>query len=288
MEGKNEFRKKGWFGEMISLTQECCLDMLERKGESTFKILGFPLIAGIAIRIIAGKNMFVNYEDTRSACFIIMCAALWCGLFNSISSVVSERASIKQRAATPNFSYASYLGSRLLVHLAVCLIQSLILSLVFRIVPHSYPRGGLVLNSTLLNFAVTVFLLIYVSDILGLVISAFVREEEKASSIAPYVLIAELILSGTLFKLGSGTKPLSVIMESRWGMEALGSIARLNDLQLKIQQTVPNVPHEAEKIYEATAGHLLEMWEYLGIFIVVEAILAYVFLRRISKDTRRK
>ena len=84
-----------------------------------------------------------------------------------------------------------------------------------------------------------------------------------------------LPLFGISFKLGHAIKPFSTIMESRFGMEALGSIARLNDLQLKIQKTVPNVPHEPEKIYDATAEHLLRMWAYLGIFVVIETIIAY-------------
>ena len=285
---KPEFKRKSWLSELKSLTQEYCYDFIDNKSGSFLKVFGFPIIAGIAIKVIAGKNMFVNYEDTRSACFIIMCAAVWCGLFNSISAVVSERANIKQRAATPNFYYISYLGSRLIVHFLICLIQSLILSLVFRIEPHRYARGGLVLNSTLLNFAITIFLLIYVADILGLAISSIVKKDSWASACAPYILIAELILSGTLFKLGPAIKPFSTIMESRFGMEALGSIARLNDLQLKIQKTVPNVPHEPEKIYDATAEHLLRMWSYLGIFVIVETIIAYFFIRSISKDTRGK
>lgn len=97
-----------------------------------------------------------------------------------------------------------------------------------------------------------------------------------------------LSLFGISFKLGPAIKPFSTIMESRFGMEALGSIARLNDLQLKIQKTVPNVPHEPEKIYDATAEHLLRMWAYLGIFVIIETLIAYFSIRNISKDTQGK
>lgn len=34
-------------------------------------------------------------------------------------------------------------------------------------------------------------------------------------------------------------------------MEALGSTTRLNDLKLRIQSTIPNVPHEKESAYKA-------------------------------------
>lgn len=69
-----EFKRKSWLSELKSLTQEYCYDFIDNKSGSLLKVFGFPIIAGIAIKVIAGKNMFVNYEDTRSACFIIMCA----------------------------------------------------------------------------------------------------------------------------------------------------------------------------------------------------------------------
>ena len=79
---------------------------------------------------------------------------------------------------------------------------------------------------------------------------------------------------------------ISYIMISKWGMEALGSIANLNDLQLKIQMTVPNVPHDFENRFEATSGHLLMVWAVMFGFIVAFLFIGNMLLHRVSKDTR--
>lgn len=79
---------------------------------------------------------------------------------------------------------------------------------------------------------------------------------------------------------------ISYIMISKWGMEALGSIADLNNLQLKIQMTVPNVPHDFENRFEATSGHLLMVWAILAGFIVAFLLIGNILLHRVSKDTR--
>lgn len=75
-------------------------------------------------------------------------------------------------------------------------------------------------------------------------------------------------------------------MISRWGMEALGSIANLNDLPLKIQMTVPTVPHEFESRFDSTPEHLLTVWAVLFGFIVVFLLVGNILLHRVSKDTK--
>ena len=67
-------------------------------------------------------------------------------------------------------------------------------------------------------------------------------------------------------------------------MEALGSISKINDLQLKIQLTLPNVPHEAESMFEATSEHLLMVWGIFVIFILCFIFAGNMLLHRVSKD----
>lgn len=280
------FERKNFFEEFLSLTGEYLMDFWENKKELV-KIIGFPIFADFVVMLIASKHMFENYEDTKSAFFVIISAAIFGGLFNSISIVASDRKNIKQRAATPNFYYGSYLASRLVVQFIICLLQSWIITKIFEMVPNDYPKHGLIFDSTINEFWVTIFLVIYAADILGLMISSAIKKEKLASTISPYILIVELILSGTLFKFSKEVKPLSYPMESRWGMEALGSTARLNDLKLRIQSTIPNVPHEKESAYKATEAHLMNSWKILLAFIIIEAVFAYVAMTKISKDTRQ-
>ena len=41
-------------------------------------------------------------------------------------------------------------------------------------------------------------------------------------------------------------------------------LSDLNNLQLKIQMTIPNVPHDFENRFKATSGHLLMVWAILA------------------------
>ena len=113
-----------------------------------------------------------------------------------------------------------------------------------------------------------------------------VKKEEAANVLAPYILIVQLIFSGILFAMEGMADYISYVMISRWGMEALGSIANLNDLPLKIQMTVPTVPHEFESRFDSTPEHLLTVWAVLFGFIVVFLLVGNILLHRVSKDTK--
>ena len=138
----------------------------------------------------------------------------------------------------------------------------------------------------MLEFYISILLLMYAADAMGIMISCLVRKEEAANVLAPYILIVQLIFSGILFNMEGMADYISYIMISKWGMEALGSIADLNNLQLKIQMTVPNVPHDFENRFEATSGHLLMVWAILAGFIVAFLLIGNILLHRVSKDTR--
>jgi len=77
---------------------------------------------------------------------------------------------------------------------------------------------------------------------------------------------------------------VSYFMISRWGMEALGCISRLNDLQLKIQMSVPTVPHDFEERFEATSEHLCWVWGILLLFSLVFIVIGNILLHRVFKD----
>lgn len=183
-----------------------------------------------------------------------------------------------------------YTGSRALVQFFLCAIQSAILSLSYIGVAVVYgndlPEKGLVTNYPMLEFYISILLLMYAADAMGIMISCLVRKEEAANVLAPYILIVQLIFSGILFNMEGMADYISYIMISKWGMEALGSIADLNNLQLKIQMTVPNVPHDFENRFEATSGHLLMVWAILAGFTVAFLLIGNILLHRVSKDAR--
>lgn len=279
--------------ELKLLLRQGWLVMLGEKRNLIISLL-FPVIAAIIIVWIAGENMFENYESTKSACFIVVCAAIWCGLFNSIQTIVKERENIKRDYVSGALRIGCYTASRAILQLLLCIVQSLVLCLAIPCVElvygNSLPSSGVLDGPVMLEYFLSIFLVMYASDAMGLMISAFVKKDELASKLAPYILIAQLLFSGVLFVMEGGAELLSGVMVSRWGMEALGSVSDLNDLPLRIHEeapmTVELVKHRAEDAFDHSPEHLLLVWFVLILFIAVPLIVCNFSLRNVKKDTR--
>ena len=290
---KPEDRRISPSRELKLLLHQGWLVMLGERRNLIISLL-FPVIAALIIVWIAGENMFNNYESTKSACFIIVCSAIWCGLFNSIQSIVKERENIKRDYVSGALRIECYTASRAILQLVLCLVQSLVLSMAIPVVGMVYgndvPSTGAIGLPSIVEYFFTIFFIMYASDTMGLLISAFVKKDELASKLAPYILIAQLLFSGVLFAMEGAAQILSGVMVSRWGMEALGSISDLNDLPLRIQDEYPQleamIEHEAEDAFSHDPGHLLLVWLILLVFIAVPLVACNYCLHNVKKDTR--
>lgn len=283
-------------GKRISPFRELCLLISEGwwvlLGETRNLIISllFPLIAAAVTVWIAGENMFISCESTKSACFIIVCAAIWGGLFNSIQVIVKERDIIKREYVSGALRIGCYTTSRAFLQLILCAIQSAVLCLSFygveRIYENELPAEGLVFSSVMIEYYITVFLTMYAADTMGLMISCFVKSEQLASQLSPYILIVQLLFSGVLFAMEGAASSVSALMLSRWGMEALGSISNLNDLPLRLQEEFPMIPHDADNAFLYTSEHLWKVWLILAVFVIVPLVVGNLALHGVKKDSR--
>ena len=250
----------------------------------------FPLIAATVTVWIAGEDMFNNFESTKSACFILVCAAIWGGLFNSIQVVVKERDIVKREYVSGALRIGCFTASRAFIQFLLCAFQSAVLCLSFYGIEYFYenelPAEGLLFENTMLEYYVTILLIMYAADTLGLMISCFVKSEQLASQLSPYILIVQLLFSGVLFPIEGAAKTVSALMLSRWGMEALGSTCDLNAQPLRIQAEFPMIPHEADEAFTFTSEHLTEVWLILVAFVLVPLILGNIGLHGVKKDSR--
>lgn len=255
-----------------------------------FISLFFPFLAAGITVWIAGEDMFLNMESTKSACFILVCAGIWGGLFNSIQVVVKERKSIRRDYASGALRIGCYTASRAFLQLFLCLFQSAVLCMSLLGIHWAYgntvPAHGLVMSSAMVEYFITLFLIVYAADTLGLCISCIVKNEQLASQLSPYILIVQLLFSGVLFEMKGFASNVSALMLSRWGMEALGSISNLNALSLRLQQEFPMIPHIAEDGYIYASGHLLKAWAILAVFAAVPLLLGTAALKSVKNDRR--
>lgn len=276
----------------------------------------FPVVADLINVLIANEKTFVSFS-TSTIVYIIVCEAIWCGLFQSILVIVKERANIK-RDLVAGVCLRSYVWSRVSVDFVVGLIQSVILTLSFWLVKGKsnipeensfptvwskavevelsqgvsqkvtleqsvYPEGGIVFGSEMtslilfLELYLSIFLIILAADTLGICISCIAKDQIAAMKVAPYVIILELVLGGVLFVIPDGIEFLSKCMISRWGMESLGSI-----LDLKHYADFADRPFTCE--LTCTVEHIRNCWIVLGGISLVQVIIGNILLHGVKKD----
>lgn len=275
--------------ELLLLIQESFYILLGEKRNLIISLL-FPAAAGLVTVWIGGEKMFLTMEGTRAGCFILICAAIWCGLFNAIQVVVKERPNIRRDYVSGAVRIGCYTTSRALIQLGLCIIQAAVLVMSIPMIGSVYendlPEEALVLSAPLMEYYISLLLVMYAADTMGLMISCIVKSEQLASQLSPYILIVQLLFSGVLFELKDAATSVSALMLSRWGMEALGNISDLNSIQSAIAEKVPGYATPFAEAYEHTPEHLKETWLILVAFCIVPLLIGNVLLHRVDKDGR--
>jgi len=222
--------------------------------------------------------MFETYSATRSGAFALVSACIWIGIFNSIRSICKERGIIKREYRT-GLNISSYVFAHMIFESALSLMESIIVTLGVFITNFSRIPEEAVFMPVLLEMWISFFLIIYCSDVLGILISSIVKSENTAMTVMPFILIIQLIMSGMIFELSGFANVLSRFTVSRWGMAAICNSARVNELSsLFLTKKVEE--------YEATAKNLFGHWGLLAIFIVVYCTLSIIALSFVDKDKR--
>lgn len=243
-----------------------------------------PVIIAFLLNLVADENIYSVFEDTQSMMFSLSCSAIWIGLFNSIQEICKERHILK-REYMACLKLPLYTLSKFIVQFILAALQALLLLLVFVLAIGKNPEG-IWFDSFFFEMYVTVLLTILAAMAIGLLISSLVKSGDKAMTLAPFVLIIQLLFSGILFVLEGAGKKLSYVTISKWSVEALGSITNLNGLDLRMQADFPGLVHEAKEIYEHTGGHLLTDWGILSMMVLLCLILSGLMLINVKNDSR--
>ena len=250
--------------------------------------LCFPIVIAILIVYVTHGIFFDTYEGTKSALFTIVSASIYIGMFNALTIICQERDIVKHEYLT-GMNLWSYVLAQVFWQGVVCAAQTAIFMAYYW--QHiDFPTKGIYFSSTLPEYTISLFLIMYAADVTGIFISCLVKKNVTANLLAPLVVICQLIFSGVLFELKGFSKKMANVMISKWGMEAMGRIARLNGLTLKIQKkyhkTGMHFPHKAESAYAAKAPRLFFDWKILIVYIAVLAVASVLVLYRVKRDRR--
>lgn len=245
-----------------------------------FLLLQAPILA-VLISLVTDGQEFEQYEMTKSLLFALSCSAFWVGMLNAIQEICKER-SIVRREYMTGLSMTSYVLSKVMVLGVLSAIQSVFLVAVFYALV-GLPEKG-ILTDPFLEIWITTFLTTVASVAMGLVVSALFQNADRAMTIAPILLMPQILFSGLIFKLDGITESISWFAICRWSMEGYGTTADLNELPLKLQQQGIAVAHDAENFFDFTKAHMWKVWGILLLFTFVFLVLTRIALITIGKE----
>lgn len=245
-------------------------------------LLQAPLLA-LLISLVNDGKQFENYSITKSLLFALSCSSFWVGTLNAIQEICKER-NILRREYMTGLRLLPYILSKFFVLGFLCLIQSAMLTGVFAVLV-GYPDEGVLINP-IIELFVTTFLTSFAAVGMGLFASSLFKNPDRAMTVAPILLMPQILFSGLLFKLEGVTKIISWFAVCRWSMEGYGTTANLNTLKNYVtmngQET--EIVREAEAFFEFTKGHLVKDWMLMLTFVVGFGVLSMLILRNVKRS----
>lgn len=280
---KNHKQSISWF-KQYSILLKRNLELLFNEKGKIFLTLLQPIVIGVCLYLVAESEIFEIYEPTKSLMFSMSCAAIWMGLFNSIQEICKER-NILKREYMGGIALLPYIMAKFTVLVIIGLLQAFIVTTLFLGLIGTF-ESGIFFDNFYMEIFITVFITIIAATSLGLIVSSVSKSGDKAMTVAPFILIVQLLFSGILFKLEGITDLISFATISRWSVEALGSIVHLNDLEYRMMKDFPQIVHDAESIFEISKAHLLQSWGIMIGMIVICLLVSGLLLINLKNEIR--
>jgi ABC-type multidrug transport system ATPase subunit/ABC-type multidrug transport system permease subunit len=158
--------------------------------------------------------------------FLMVTVALWFGSISSVRQIVAERSVLTRELAT-GVRTEAYLLSKALVIGAVAAAQTLLfIWIVFALRPLGNPPANAELHVIQICVLVS-----WVGMGFGLMLSAFARSENQATSFLPLILLPQLLFAGAIVTtrdLGQPIQWLSHLIAAQWGFAGVGNAIGMN------------------------------------------------------------
>ena len=286
--------------------------------QNDWKILPMGAFITAVVTFVVGSNLFVTQEGTLTGSFALVCVCIWNGFFNSIQTVCRERSIIK-REHRAGLHMSSYVAAQMIYQLLLCIAQTLITLLICHMTGVQFPLRGVVTPWGLADAGITILLITYAADMMALMVSCIVRTTTTAMTAMPFLLIFQLIFSGSFFALSGFAEKLTVFTISRWGLDSLCAVGRyneqpmvtlwntlysfrnvevmgqtpLNDLINMVYRQNLRDPfllwsgaNHQKPAFVSTVSNVLQNWGALLVLIVVFSAAAVIALEFIDRDKR--
>ena len=228
--------------------------------ESDWKVIPMAAVIAGLVSMVIRNRIFANMEGCLISAFALTCVALWNGCFNSIQAICRERAIIK-REHRSGMHITSYMTAHLIYQLVLCIAQTVVSMFVMKVMGVPFPEKGrfMVRASSMLNLGICMLLISYAADMMSLFISSISRTTTAAMTVMPFVLIFQLVFSGSVFPLPARVQPLSNFTISNYGIRAIAAECGYNDLPMAAGWNALNSMKNSEIEKTITVGEILDI-----------------------------
>jgi len=230
---ENNFKIPSKFAQFLIYIKRDVLSKLTNKqyvGLTFFEAPVLAVILGYFTKYIAGDvYMFSENQNLPGYMFMAVVVSLFLGMTVSAEEIIKDR-KILQRESFLNLSRFSYINSKVLIMLTISAIQTISFVLI----------GNFILGVQDMTFSfwLVLFSTFSFANILGLNISSALNSVVTIYILIPFILVPQLLLSGTIVKFDKLHKNIASInyvpmvgdmMTSRWAYEALAVTQFINN-----------------------------------------------------------
>jgi ABC-type multidrug transport system ATPase subunit/ABC-type multidrug transport system permease subunit len=222
---KLQFKIPNRFKQFQIYMKRDLLSKITNKQYVLLNLLESPVLAvilGYFTKYIAGDEyIFAKNENLAGFIFMAVVVSLFLGMTVSAEEIIKDK-KILERESFLNLSRFSYINSKVLLMVAISAIQTISF-----VIFSNWILGihGLLFQYWLVLFSTSVF-----ANLIGLNISSGLNSVVTIYILIPFILVPELLLSGTVVKFDKLHKSLASenyvpfvgdLMTSRWAYEAL-------------------------------------------------------------------
>jgi ABC-type multidrug transport system ATPase subunit/pSer/pThr/pTyr-binding forkhead associated (FHA) protein len=283
-----------WAHQLSTLFKRFSSVVIADRRNTLMLFMQAPVLGLLMLAVLGSNDLSATDHAARgkagSVLLALVLGATYLGASNSIREIVKEKPILTRERAI-GLSPSAYLLSKALLLGLLTIAQSAVL-VFLGIVRQGGPGKGSVFSSGQFELFVSVSVAGLAAMALGLLISAFVSNADKALTILPVVLFAEFLFTGSAFPVNStpGLAQASYLASAKWGYSAAASTADLDTmLGTGCNDTLPRALPGAK--CDATQKHSAATWigdlTALGVLTLACLGGAWLAIRPIGQPKRK-
>ncbi|MGI9616496.1 MAG: ATP-binding cassette domain-containing protein [Acidimicrobiales bacterium] len=215
---------RSWFGDFTVMTSRYIRSIVADP-KSLLLLLAQAPVLGVLFAFVLSRNVFGSSlrPSTAARELVLACvlAMVWIGASNSIREIVKERRTFLRERAV-GVSPSSLVASRWAVLSAITVLQAVVLYLAATSRQRSPVGPGVLLPSGNVELIMALATVGLASVGIGLALSGFVQDTNKAMAVLPIVLIPIVLFSGLLIPTADKVvlEQVSWLNPVQWGSSA--------------------------------------------------------------------